>query len=274
MALIIDTETTGLPQRGSLPYGQYPSHEKLNMYDSARVVQVSMMLCNEHFEQVELKDFIVKADGFTIGNSEFHGITDKISATKGIPFSKVAEVLSAYLKQVSHIVAHNANFDLFILNSELYRLGMHSLIAELKTKRTLCTMKHTKMIVKIRNNYGIKDPSLAELYGYVFKKNIENAHNSKYDVINLHSIVKSMYDSKQLNYNEKIVYTPTQKTLIEAVQIDKQDVVTSSVSLTIDFSKLKLTELYQQCKNKSIKGFSRLNKNTLIERLNMVSVTA
>ena len=274
MALIIDVETTGLPQRGGLPYGQNPSHEKLNMYDSARVVQVSMMLCNEHFEQVELKDFIVKADGFTIGNSQFHGITDEISATKGTPFSEVAEVLSAYLKQVSHIVAHNANFDLSILNSELYRLGMHSLIAELKTKRTLCTMKHTKMIVKVRNNYGIKDPSLAELYGYVFKKNIENAHNSKYDVINLHSIVKSMYDSKQLNYNEKMVYTPTQKTVIEAVQIDKQDVVTSSVPLTIDFSKLKLTELHQQCKDKGIKGFSKLNKNALIERLNMVSVTA
>ena len=217
MALIIDIETIGLPQRDGLPYGQNPSHEKLNMYDSARVVQVSMMLCNHHFEQIELKDFIVKADGFTICNSQFHGITDEISTIKGIPFSDVAEVLSSYLKQVSHIVAHNANFDLSILNSELYRLGMHSLIAELKKKRTLCTMKHTKMIVKARNNYGIKDPSLAELYGYVFKKNIENAHNSKYDVINLHSIVKSMYDSKQLNYNEKMVYIPIQKIVIEAV---------------------------------------------------------
>jgi len=40
----------------------------------------------------------------------------------------------------------------------------------------------------------------------VFEKPIENAHNSKYDVINLYGIVKNMYDSKKLNFNEVVVY--------------------------------------------------------------------
>jgi hypothetical protein len=40
----------------------------------------------------------------------------------------------------------------------------------------------------------------------VFETPIENAHNSKYDVINLHGIVKNMYDSKKLNFNETVVY--------------------------------------------------------------------
>ena len=217
MALIIDVETTGLPLRDGLPYGQNPPYEKLHMYDPARAVQVSMMLCNEKFEQVELKDFIVKSDGFIINNAAFHGITNEISADKGILFSEIAEFLSIYLKQVSHIIAHNANFDICILKSELYRLGMHSIIDEIKTKRTLCTMKHTKTIVKARNTYGIKDPSLAELYSFVFKNQIENAHNSKYDIINLHNIVKSMYDSNQLNFNETMYYSP----LIETVKIEE-----------------------------------------------------
>lgn len=219
MALIIDVETIGLPQRDGLPYGQNPSYEKLNMYDSARIVQVSMMLCNEHFEQVELNDFIIKANDFTIGKSKFHCITNKISTTKGIPFAEVAEVLSTYLKQVTHIVAHNANFDISIINSELYRLGMYSLIAELKTKQILCTMNHTKLIVNAQNNYGVKDPSLEELYYYVFKQNITNHHNSKDDVINLHSIVKRMYDTKQLNYNENMVYS-SEKTLVKSLKND------------------------------------------------------
>ena len=34
MALIIDVETTGFPQRDGLPYGQNPPFEKINMYDS------------------------------------------------------------------------------------------------------------------------------------------------------------------------------------------------------------------------------------------------
>jgi hypothetical protein len=205
MALIIDVETTGLPQRGNLRFGQLPSYENLSCYDDARVVQLTMMLCNEQFEEIELNDFIVKADGFTICNSNFHGITNEISVTQGTPFLKIAEVLLTQLKQVSCIIAHNANFDISIIKSELYRLGLNSIIDEINTKRVLCTMKHTMMLVKSRfKNGGIKYPSLAELYTYVFKKNIENAHNSKYDVINLHDIVKNMYDTKELNFNENM----------------------------------------------------------------------
>ena len=58
-------------------------------------------------------------------------------------------------------------------------------------------MIECKNIVKATNKYGIKFPSLAELYKFVFKKNIENAHNSKYDVINLYDAIKILYDQKQ-----------------------------------------------------------------------------
>jgi hypothetical protein len=60
-------------------------------------------------------------------------------------------------------------------------------------------MEHTKSIVKATNKYGIKYPSLAELYKFACKKDIENAHNSKYDVINLHEICKNLYESSNLN---------------------------------------------------------------------------
>ena len=58
------------------------------------------------------------------------------------------------LKKVSHIVAHNAIFDMSILKSELFRLGLYSIIDELNTKQILCTMKHTKKIVKALNKIG------------------------------------------------------------------------------------------------------------------------
>jgi DNA polymerase III epsilon subunit-like protein len=233
MALIIDVETTGLPKCDNLSFGQLPSYEDLSSYEGARVVQVSMMLCNEHFEEIEFNDYVVKAD-FIIGNSSFHGITNEISETNGTLFSKIAEKISVYLKQVSHIVAHNANFDISIINSELYRLGLYSIIDEINAKRILCTMKHTKMIVKARNKKQfIKYPSLAELYSYVFNKNIENAHNSKYDVINLHSIVKNMYDAKQLNFNDNIVYAPQMitKEILENNDEDKNKIITEGKAI-------------------------------------------
>ena len=223
MALIIDIETTGFPK--CLSYGKYPSYEKLEMYDTSRIVQISMMLCNEKFEQIGLKDFIVKADGFTIENSAFHGITNEISANNGISFAEIAEELLLYIKQVSIVIAHNANFDIFIICSELYRAGFYTIIDELKTKKMLCSMKHTKTLVKARNSYGIKDPSLAELYKFVVKKDIENAHNSKYDTINLHTIIKTLYDNQKLNYKETLIYTPPQIEEELAEELEKLKVI-------------------------------------------------
>ena len=199
MALIIDVETTGLPKRDNLSYGQNPSYKNLEMYDSCRIVQISMMLCNKKFEEISFEDFIIKADDFSIGNSSFHGITDEISKNEGKSFSEVAEIVLTYVKKASHIVAHNANFDFPVLCSELYRHNLSNIIAELETKKILCTMKHTKLMVGAKNNYGIKYPSLAELYKFVIKEDIQNAHNSKYDVINLHKIVKALYDSERLS---------------------------------------------------------------------------
>ena len=65
-------------------------------------------------------------------------------------------------------------------------------------------------MVKAKNKYGkIKYPSLAELYKFVCNKDIENAHNSKYDVINLHEICKNLnlnldidLDFSKLNLDE------------------------------------------------------------------------
>jgi len=200
MSLIIDVETTGLPIRNGLPYGVNPPYEELNLYNNARIVQISMMLCNEKLEQIELKDFIIKADNFSINNSSFHGITNEISENYGIPFSEIVEVIKLYLPKISRVVAHNLNFDISILYSELYRLNMHSIISDLKSKEMICTMKSTKNIVKATNNYGIKDPSLKELYYFVFNKDIENAHNSKYDVINLHLSIKNLYDNNKFSF--------------------------------------------------------------------------
>ena len=189
MALIIDIETNGLPNCSGFSYGKYPDYNDIDKYKSSRIVQMSMMLCNKKFEQIELKDFIVKATDFTIDNSRFHGITNEISSEKGVLFSEIAEEFLNNLKKVKCIIAHNANFDINIIKSELYRAGLYSIIDELKTKRILCSMKQTKNMVKAKNSYGIKDPSLAELYKFIVKKDMENAHNSKYDVLNLYEII-------------------------------------------------------------------------------------
>ena len=130
MALIIDVETIGLP----VCNGKYPPYDSLPEYENARVVQMTMMLCDDNWEQLELFDFIIKADGFDIANSTFHGITNEISSERGIPFQDIALILSEQLKKVTKIMAHNAHFDIFIIKSELFRISMHSIIEEINSK--------------------------------------------------------------------------------------------------------------------------------------------
>jgi DNA polymerase III epsilon subunit-like protein len=194
MALIFDTETNGLPICKS--YSEFPCYTDLSKYDSARLVQISYILTNSSFNNLEESDDIIKADNFKIENTQFHGITDAISYNKGIPFVEFAEKFNNTLDFVDTIIAHNINFDINVLRAELYRYNLLDIIIKLDSKKMICTMQYTKYIVcaKFKSGTGIKDPSLKELYQYFVKKEITNQHNSKYDTFNLWTIVKIMYD--------------------------------------------------------------------------------
>lgn len=194
MYLIIDVETTGLPDRQGLPYGTTPDYTDLERYSSARIVQFTAMLCDSNLEQQQIIDLIIKADDFKIENSDFHGITNEISQEKGVPFQDAITALTTLLPQCTHIIAHNIEFDINVIKSELFRTSNKSLINEIESKKLFCTMQFSKPIVAIRNKYGFKYPSLAELYMHVFETQMQNAHNSLYDVINLHKIVKKLYE--------------------------------------------------------------------------------
>lgn len=203
MALFIDTETNGLPnvKNLNLKWGDYPFYKLLDRYNSARIVQLSYMITDNQFNQLELIDHIIKRDNFDIANSEFHGITNDIS-DNGIEFDYAFEEFYNSLKKVTHIIAHNIAFDINVIKSELYRRNKIYIIDEIDKKTLLCTMKHSKNILKIINQYGrYKNPSLNEIYRFAFNKDINNAHNSKYDVINMHAVIKKMYDDDILNYS-------------------------------------------------------------------------
>lgn len=190
--IIIDVETSGLPM------GRNPHYTEVNKYDSSRIVQLSFMICNDKFDELALKDYVIKADGFSIENSQFHWITNEISQKQGLPLPLVCNELYKYLPECTHIIAHNANFDINIIKSELYRYDLADIIQELDKKIIICSMKHTMNMVNIRNKYGIKYPSLSELYKFIFNEPLENAHNSKYDVINLHKIIQKLHDKNLL----------------------------------------------------------------------------
>jgi len=205
MAMFIDTETSGLPDTHNLRWGVYPDYWKLNKYENARIVQFSMLITDAQFKYEDVKDYIIKREEFEITNGEFHGITNEISDNIGVDFNVIAiDIFYELLKNVTHIVAHNIAFDVGVIKSELHRRKLQYIIDELDKKTLLCTMKHMKPILKIINPYGnYKNPSLNDIYKFNFKTDVENAHNSLYDVKNLHKVVEHMYKNNTLNYKIK-----------------------------------------------------------------------
>lgn len=185
--LILDVETTGLPKSRKAHYTD------LAAYEPARIVQFTMMQCDNDLNEVELKDYIVRADGFIIENSHIHGITQDISTNDGISFIDILPKLEEFLQTCDTIYAHNAEFDINVIKSELLRYKRQDIVDLIHTKIIICTMRETTNMVNIQTKYGPKWPTLAELYYHLFKTPLENAHNSKYDVINLHKIVQSLY---------------------------------------------------------------------------------
>lgn len=199
MYMIIDTETNGLPI--TKKYCEYPSYNDLEKYDSARIVQFTFMICDNNLEELKLHDYIIYAENFNIKNSEFHSITNEISKNNGYNFNTIADIFYNELQKCQYVVAHNIGFDLNVIKSELFRRKLYHIIIELEKKIEICTMKTFKYIVKAKNKYNkIKDPSLKELYKLAFNCDMENAHNSKYDVINLHNAIKTITNGKLENY--------------------------------------------------------------------------
>ena len=216
--LIIDVETTGLVDTRFLEFGDYPHYTNLYKYQNARIVQFSFMLCNNKFETIGMYNYIIKKNGFDIPNSNIHNITNEISLTQGVPLTNICETLNTCLENTSHIIAHNVEFDVNVLLSELHRLNMGSLIKNIESKLRFCSMNYMTPIMKLRKIWGKhKSPRLDELYFYVFKKTMENAHNSNYDVINLHKIIQVLFkDNNQVEEEQK------QKMIDNEKQLDNE----------------------------------------------------
>ena len=193
MALIFDTETSGLPITPY--YGKFHDYRNLKYYDTSRIVQVSYIITDSTLNKLEEADVIIKADNFKIKNSSFHGITDLISERDGTSFVEFAKMFDHALDFVEVIIAHNISFDINVLCAELFRYNLFDTIAKIESKKHICTMKETKFLVNstFKNSDDIKDPNLKELYLFATGEEMENHHNSMYDTSNLHKAIKILY---------------------------------------------------------------------------------
>lgn len=167
---VFDTETTGLPPRGADPM-QY------QLWDGCRIVQIAWHIYSQDGGLEEKACYYVKPT-FQIPAraTEIHGITQEMAENEGIPLWKMVKIVSEKLTGVSHIVAHNLEFDLKVLMAEMVRIGDLEGCAQLERKQRVCTMR-------LNTLPGQRWPKLSDLYRRVFCREPEgHLHHADTDV--------------------------------------------------------------------------------------------
>ena len=176
MFLIFDTETTGLPRNWKAPI--------TDSENWPRCVQLAWQLHDGLGELIEVKNFIVKPDGYTIPyNAEkIHGISTDRALQQGVDLNFVLEEFNKALEKADYAVGHNIGFDINIVGAEYHRQSMSTNLLK-KQKLDSCT-ETTATYCQLPGGKGgkFKLPSLTELHEKLFGEAFEEAHNASADV--------------------------------------------------------------------------------------------
>ena len=172
--IAFDFETSGLPTgRRNIEV----THETLKNFDNCRAVSLSAARFSSKGRLIDTFDAIVKPDNFQIGEKsiEVHGITQEMAERNGRPFTEVfVDFIKFIGPRTTTLVAHNAQFDMSVLRSEVIRYDLNATLID--TFNFVCTMQMYK-------KRFLKPIKLGLLYKDIFGEDFENAHNSLADCI-------------------------------------------------------------------------------------------
>ena len=183
MYVVIDTETTGLPDKKGKKF--YPP-EEIAHYDTARLLELAYCLYDENGSQILSFNKVVKPQGFS-GVGYFQNITqDEQNAGENVEM--VIEEFGNFMEEMNKkhvekygnpisIVAHNLNFDISIILSEAYRTKNLKFVEIIGSLSKKCTILISMSKLNLH-----KYPKLTELYFMLFGKKVSEAHRALEDV--------------------------------------------------------------------------------------------
>ena len=175
--LFFDTETTGLPLRS----------EVLSHPSQPHITQLGAILEINRNDAMVI-DTLIKPDGWQISPKAqaLTGITLEMCEEAGIPIADAVDLFMMMASNADFIVAHNIEFDQKLMAIEYARLNQELHPTTVMCGRpTLCTMKVSTPILKLPKKdgrVGYKWPKLEELYMFLTKKKLENAHSAIVDI--------------------------------------------------------------------------------------------
>jgi DNA polymerase III epsilon subunit-like protein len=130
-----DTETTGRPL-------EFVSPTKFNLhnYEDARLLSIAAVAFEDGKEVASMYK-VVRPDGFKVGATEIHGITEEEAYSTGEPFADVMSAFTSFVRIHGDgpMVAHNSAFDENVVSAEFIRRGFDTELAWFRSRVFLCT---------------------------------------------------------------------------------------------------------------------------------------
>lgn len=171
--VFFDCETTGLALNNKAPY--------TDIDNWPRLVQLAWIVCNGR-TQIVKKNAIIMPVGFDIplSSMNIHGISTKFAKEQG---QRIEEVLKGFLRDINNvdaIIGHNIEFDMKVVQSELYRLNLNNPFENVCVIDTMRLAIDYCKIPGRSNSYRF--PKLIELYNKLFSESFEDMHNALADI--------------------------------------------------------------------------------------------
>ena len=196
--LVFDIETTGFPERAG--WNNYYPPTDLSKYDKSRVVSASYAVLGKNYETIQSGSYVIKRNGFSIPNSDFHGITNEMSDNSGITIEELASHMEKVItdNNITTMIAHNVLFDWNVMASEFYRNDCGVIFDMFTNLDKCCTCENDEirnmvgLTAQVGRRYVTKSPKLEELYEFFFNQPMQHPHDSMWDVQNLCECLKEL----------------------------------------------------------------------------------
>ena len=171
LCLGFDTETTGLPNK----------FKPINDDCQPDIVQICMKLFDMEKIYASISLLVIPGQTISPKSQEIHGVSHDLVNKAGVSRRVMVAMFNNFVKLCDLIVCHNVGFDLPRIKTAYHREGISTEI--LDSKPTFCTMIESTQLVGIRNDKGLKWPTLQEAYKFFIDPNgFENAHDAEVDV--------------------------------------------------------------------------------------------
>ena len=222
MFLIYDTETTGLPKDYKAPL--------TDSENWPRMVQISWQLHDELGELIEVKNYIIKPEGYEIPYAvvKVHGITTERAQKQGVELSMVLDEFNQTLKKAKFVVGHNIEFDNNIIGAEFHRKKIGTPLFE---RKVIDTKTESTEYCAIPGGKGgkFKWPKLEELHKILFGEKFDMAHNAAADVeatarCFLELVRLNVIESKSLDFSSEQIqnFKKANPTPVKAIGLNTQ----------------------------------------------------